>query len=134
MRIIGTHNNITIIRESIGLSFIYLPAIATVGHWFQQKRPLAVGLALCGSGMGCLVGGQAIPRLVLLFTWRGTLILLAAVCFQCLVSRQFSRKITFFKKISNDCIPLMFVIIHEFPTCFLPNILLLKIDDTLKLK
>ncbi|CAH8621745.1 unnamed protein product [Schistosoma curassoni] len=68
----------------IGLSFIYLPAIATVGHWFQQKRPLAVGLALCGSGMGCLVGGQAIPRLVLLFTWRGTLILLAAVCFQCL--------------------------------------------------
>ncbi|VDO69689.1 unnamed protein product [Schistosoma margrebowiei] len=68
----------------IGLSFIYLPAIATVGHWFQQKRPLAVGLALCGSGMGCLVGGQAIPRLVLLFTWRGTLILLAAICFQCL--------------------------------------------------
>ncbi|CAH8617010.1 unnamed protein product [Schistosoma guineensis] len=68
----------------IGLSFIYLPAIATVGHWFQQKRPLAVGLALCGSGMGCLVGGQAIPRLVLLFTWRGTLVLLAAVCFQCL--------------------------------------------------
>ncbi|XP_018645748.1 monocarboxylate transporter, putative [Schistosoma mansoni] len=68
----------------IGLSFIYLPAIATVGHWFQQKRPLAVGLALCGSGMGCLIGGQAIPRLVSLFTWRGTLIILAAVCFQCL--------------------------------------------------
>ncbi|KAK4467759.1 hypothetical protein MN116_008689, partial [Schistosoma mekongi] len=68
----------------IGLSFIYLPAIATVGHWFQQKRPLAVGLALCGSGMGCLVGGQAIPRLLVLFTWRGTLIIMAAVCFQCL--------------------------------------------------
>ncbi|KAH8856948.1 Monocarboxylate transporter 12-B [Schistosoma japonicum] len=68
----------------IGLSFIYLPAIATVGHWFQQKRPLAVGLALCGSGMGCLVGGQAVPRLLVLFTWRGTLIIMAAVCFQCL--------------------------------------------------
>ncbi|CAH8625602.1 unnamed protein product [Heterobilharzia americana] len=68
----------------IGLSFIYLPAIATVGHWFQQKRPLAVGLALCGSGMGCLIGGQAIPRLIVLFTWRGTLIILSAVCFQCL--------------------------------------------------
>ncbi|KAF6778795.1 hypothetical protein AHF37_01732 [Paragonimus kellicotti] len=68
----------------IGFALIYLPAIATVGHWFQQQRPLAVGLALCGSGVGCLLGAQAVPRLVDWFTWRGTLILMAAASFQCM--------------------------------------------------
>ncbi|CAL8068327.1 unnamed protein product [Calicophoron daubneyi] len=68
----------------IGFALIYLPAIATVGHWFQQQRPLAVGLALCGSGVGWLAGGQAIPRLIDWLTWRGALIILAATSFQCL--------------------------------------------------
>ncbi|KAF8565620.1 hypothetical protein P879_11320, partial [Paragonimus westermani] len=70
--------------QCIGFALIYLPAIATVGHWFQQQRPLAVGLALCGSGVGCLLGAQAVPRLVDWFTWRGTLILMAAASFQCM--------------------------------------------------
>lgn len=70
----------------IGFSLIYLPAIAIVGHWFQRRRPLAVGLALCGSGMGCVLGGQLIPKLVEWVTWRGVVILLAAANFQCLVS------------------------------------------------
>lgn len=72
--------------SGVGFSLIYLPAIATVGHWFQQRRPLAVGLALCGSGVGCLLGAQAIPRLVDWLTWRGATIILAAFSFQCLVS------------------------------------------------
>ncbi|GAA49281.1 monocarboxylate transporter 12 [Clonorchis sinensis] len=68
----------------IGFALIYLPAIATVGHWFQQSRPLAVGLALCGSGVGCLLGAQAVPRLVDWLTWRGALIVMAATSFQAL--------------------------------------------------
>ncbi|VDM18638.1 unnamed protein product [Hydatigera taeniaeformis] len=69
----------------IGFGLIYLPAIATVGHWFKRRRPFAVGLALCGSGVGSIVGGQVFPLLVQWFSWSGTLIVLAAFCMQCLL-------------------------------------------------
>nr|AKN21513.1 slc16a-18 [Schmidtea mediterranea] len=69
----------------IGFSLIYLPAIAIVGHWFHEKRPIAVGLALYGSGCGTFLYGQLIPRLIEIVTWKGCIILIAAVCFQCLV-------------------------------------------------
>uniref|UniRef100_A0A0X3PLW1 Monocarboxylate transporter 12 n=1 Tax=Schistocephalus solidus TaxID=70667 RepID=A0A0X3PLW1_SCHSO len=68
----------------IGFGLIYLPAIATVGHWFKRRRPFAVGLALCGSGFGTVIGGQVLPLLVEWFTWTGALLLLAAACMQCL--------------------------------------------------
>lgn len=34
----------------IGFGFIYLPAIVTVGHYFESKRAFATGIAVCGSG------------------------------------------------------------------------------------
>ncbi len=71
--------------SGIGFGLIYLPAIATVGHWFKRRRPFAVGLALCGSGIGTVIGGQVLPMLVDWYTWSGTLLILAAVCMQCLV-------------------------------------------------
>ncbi|VDN19180.1 unnamed protein product [Dibothriocephalus latus] len=64
----------------IGFGLIYLPAIATVGHWFKRRRPFAVGLALCGSGFGTVIGGQALPLLVEWFTWTGALLSFAEGC------------------------------------------------------
>ncbi|OON20445.1 hypothetical protein X801_03674, partial [Opisthorchis viverrini] len=66
--------------------------ILGVGHWFQQSRPLAVGLALCGSGVGCLLGAQAVPRLVDWLTWRGALIVMAATSFQALRLKRAARE------------------------------------------
>jgi hypothetical protein len=34
----------------IGFGFIYLPAIVTVGYYFESKRAFATGIAVCGSG------------------------------------------------------------------------------------
>ncbi|KAM7534804.1 hypothetical protein Aperf_G00000109263 [Anoplocephala perfoliata] len=69
----------------IGFGLIYLPAIATVGHWFKLRRPFAVGVALCGSGVGSIITGQIFPLLIHEFTWKGALLVLAAFCAQCLV-------------------------------------------------
>ncbi|VUZ39677.1 unnamed protein product, partial [Hymenolepis diminuta] len=69
----------------IGFGLIYLPAIATVGHWFKHRRPFVVGLALCGSGVGSIITGQVFPLLISEFTWSGALVILAAFCAQCLV-------------------------------------------------
>jgi len=34
----------------VGFGFIYLPAIVTVGYYFETKRAFATGIAVCGSG------------------------------------------------------------------------------------
>lgn len=34
----------------IGFGFVFLPAIVTVGQYFDSKRATATGVAVCGSG------------------------------------------------------------------------------------
>lgn len=34
-----------------GFGLIYLPAVVAVGYYFETKRSLATGIAVCGSGM-----------------------------------------------------------------------------------
>ncbi|ORZ20854.1 major facilitator superfamily domain-containing protein, partial [Lobosporangium transversale] len=36
----------------IGASFVYFPAIAAPGHWFNKRRGLALGIGASGSGLG----------------------------------------------------------------------------------
>lgn len=34
------------------LGLIYLPAIVSVGYYFEKRRSLAIGIAVCGTGVG----------------------------------------------------------------------------------
>ena len=34
---------------------IYMPSIIIVGYYFESKRSLATGIAVCGSGVGSIV-------------------------------------------------------------------------------
>ncbi|CAF1578289.1 unnamed protein product [Adineta steineri] len=48
----------------LGLGLIYLPAIVSVGYYFEQKRSLAMGIAVCGSGLGTLVFPVVMERII----------------------------------------------------------------------
>lgn len=39
----------------VGFGLVYLPAIVVISQWFSEKRSLATGLAVCGSGIGTTV-------------------------------------------------------------------------------
>lgn len=39
----------------IGFGLIYVPAIVSVGYYFDKKRSFATGIAVCGSGIGTFV-------------------------------------------------------------------------------
>ena len=39
----------------LGLGLIYLPAIVSVGFYFERRRALATGISVCGSGVGAFV-------------------------------------------------------------------------------
>ncbi|KAF9328605.1 hypothetical protein BG006_008229 [Podila minutissima] len=41
----------------IGSSLVYLPAVSCPAHWFERYRSIAIGIVVCGSGLGGLVLG-----------------------------------------------------------------------------
>ncbi|KAK0397515.1 hypothetical protein QR680_002151 [Steinernema hermaphroditum] len=72
----------------IGFGLIFLPAIVIVSQYFDEKRALATGLAVCGSGIGTTFFAWLNP-LILHMTnnnWRTFLVVIAVVtlgCFLC---------------------------------------------------
>lgn len=43
------------IMGGFGFGCIYLPAVVAVGYYFETKRSLATGIAVCGSGIWYLI-------------------------------------------------------------------------------
>ncbi|KAF9214157.1 hypothetical protein BGZ59_004214 [Podila verticillata] len=41
----------------VGSSLVYLPAVSCPAHWFERYRSIAIGIVVCGSGLGGLVLG-----------------------------------------------------------------------------
>ena len=46
------YNFIFFLQIGVGFGLIYVPAIVAVGFYFEKKRSLAMGIAVCGSGLG----------------------------------------------------------------------------------
>ncbi|MFH4983354.1 hypothetical protein AB6A40_010063 [Gnathostoma spinigerum] len=65
----------------IGFGLIYLPAIVIVSQYFDKRRALATGLAVCGSGIGTTLFSQINPFLLNLHknNWRFFLVNIAFI-------------------------------------------------------
>lgn len=59
--------------SGIGLCMIFMPAVLTVGFYFEKWRALATGLALCGSGVGVFLMSPIMQSLVENYGWRMTI-------------------------------------------------------------
>ena len=73
----------------IGFGLIYLPAIVSVGYYFEKKRAFATGIAVCGSGFGTFVFAPIANLLLENFDWKGANLILAGHIFNCAVSAFF---------------------------------------------
>ncbi|CAF1525281.1 unnamed protein product, partial [Rotaria sordida] len=72
----------------IGFGLLYLPAIVSVGCYFERRRSFAMGIAVCGSGFGTLVFPAIMPYVInapLWFDYEGALLLEAAIIFICVI-------------------------------------------------
>jgi MFS family permease len=49
---------------------IYIPAISTVGEWFETRRDIALGIAISGIGCGTLVSAPLSALLIERYGWR----------------------------------------------------------------
>jgi len=69
-----------------GLGLIYLPAVVAVGHYFESKRALATGIAVCGSGVGTFLFAPLSSYLVQNYDWKTSNLIFGsffAVCILC---------------------------------------------------
>ena len=64
----------------VGMSSFYLLSTATVTHWFDERRGLALALVLVGFNLGYITGGPLAAWLVLKLGWRDAYAVLGGGC------------------------------------------------------
>ena len=64
----------------IGMSSFYLLAAATVAHWFDERRGLALALVLVGFNLGYITAGPLAAWLITRLGWREAYALLGSAC------------------------------------------------------
>uniref|UniRef100_A0A1B0FGN1 Major facilitator superfamily (MFS) profile domain-containing protein n=1 Tax=Glossina morsitans morsitans TaxID=37546 RepID=A0A1B0FGN1_GLOMM len=69
----------------LGFGLIYLPAIVSVSVWFEARRSLATGIAVCGSGFGTFVFAPLTEHLIGSFGWRGALLIIGGIVLNCII-------------------------------------------------
>lgn len=69
----------------MGFGLIYLPAIVSVTTYFEKKRSLATGIAVCGSGFGTFIFAPIISKLLAEYGWRGSIVIIGGVILECIL-------------------------------------------------
>lgn len=64
----------------VGMSSFYLLSAATVAHWFDERRGLAIALVLVGFNLGYISGGPLAAGLIAGLGWRGAYAVLGSGC------------------------------------------------------
>ena len=68
------------VLAGIGMSSFYLLGAATVSHWFEERRALALALVLVGFNLGYISGGPLAAWLIARLGWRAAYALLGGGC------------------------------------------------------
>ncbi|EDV32768.1 monocarboxylate transporter 1 [Drosophila ananassae] len=69
----------------LGFGLIYLPAIVSVTQYFEAKRSLATGIAVCGSGFGTFIFAPLTKYLIEGFGWRGAMLIIGGIVLNCII-------------------------------------------------
>ncbi|VEN61297.1 unnamed protein product [Callosobruchus maculatus] len=69
----------------LGFGFMYLPAVVCVGYYFETKRSLATGIAVCGSGVGTFAIAPVAQYLIDNYGWKSTNLVFAGVIGSCVL-------------------------------------------------
>ncbi|XP_037913959.1 uncharacterized protein LOC119653442 isoform X3 [Hermetia illucens] len=81
-----------------GFGMIYLPAVVAVGYYFETKRSLATGIAVCGSGFGTFAFAPLATYLLQVFDWKNSLLIFAGLILNCAVFGAMMRPLTYPKE------------------------------------
>jgi MFS family permease len=68
-----------------GMSGVWVPQLSTVARWFVGRRTLMTGIVLAGVSIGQLIGPPVTTRLIAVYDWRLSYIMLGGVVLLALV-------------------------------------------------
>nr|XP_046224630.1 monocarboxylate transporter 12-B-like isoform X2 [Oncorhynchus gorbuscha] len=82
------------VLTGIGFALCYTPALAMVGSYFCERKALAYGIAMSGSGIGTFILAPAVQIIIEHYSWRGALLILGGVVANLCVCGALLRPIT----------------------------------------
>ena len=62
-----------------GMSGSFVPLTSTVARWFFKRRGLMTGIVAAGSGIGALIGPPVASRLIFIYGWRMSYVILGGI-------------------------------------------------------
>jgi len=62
-----------------GMSGSFIPLTSTVARWFFKRRGLMTGIVAAGSGIGALIGPPVASRLIPIYGWRMSYLILGGI-------------------------------------------------------
>lgn len=71
------------VMGGIGIGLIYLPAIVAVNYYFESRRALATGIAVCGSGVGAFLFAPLASLILATYDWKGVNLIFSAILLLC---------------------------------------------------
>lgn len=94
------------IGTGLGFGLIYLPAIVSVTMYFEKRRSLATGIAVCGSGFGTFIFAPLINLLLTHYGWRGAMLIVAAIVLECIIFGSLFRPLEYETDRSLEILPI----------------------------
>ncbi|KHJ40252.1 hypothetical protein D918_09695 [Trichuris suis] len=82
----------------VGFGALYLCGIIIISEYFETKRSLATGIAVCGSGVGSFLFPPIFTLLVENYSWQQVMLIIAGIELHCLVCAALFRAVTPEKK------------------------------------
>lgn len=76
------------------MGMMYVPAIVMVNLYFESRRSFAVGLAVCGAGIGTFTFALLTRYMIDMFEWRGAVLIQAGILLNCVLCGALFRPIT----------------------------------------
>ena len=78
-----------------GFSFCYITSVVIVAFYFDKRRALATGLAVCGTGVGTFTFAPLMDYLISEYGWRGLFLIMSALSLNLIVCGMLFRPLQF---------------------------------------
>ncbi|GFO09748.1 monocarboxylate transporter 12 [Plakobranchus ocellatus] len=78
-----------------GFSFCYITSVVIVAFYFDKRRALATGLAVCGTGVGTFTFAPLMDFLINEYGWRGLFLIMAGISLNLVVCGMLFRPLQF---------------------------------------
>lgn len=69
-------HNILVSPTGCAFGMMYLPAVVSVGYYFEKKRSVATGIAVCGTGIGTFCLAPFAKALLQVYDWKNAHLIL----------------------------------------------------------